>query len=94
MTRRVGAERWTTQLIADMLRAKPSLLREPILHEDLDTASRSHLPPRYLDAVRLWQALLESGDVDVVIAALGNADLYMRTMCPLDVLLLTPRGEL
>lgn len=77
-----------------MLRAKPSLLREPILTEDLDTAARSHLPPRYLDAVRRWQALLAEGDVDVVIDALESADEPLRTMCPLDVLLLTPRGEM
>lgn len=94
MTRRVGAERWTTQLLASMLRAKPSLLREPILTEDLDTAARSQPAPHYLEAVKRWRALLATDDVDVVIAAMETADEPLRTMCPLDVLLLTPRGEL
>lgn len=84
----------TTQLLASMLRAKPSLLREPILHEDLDIAARQQPAPQYLAAVKRWRSLLATGDVDVVIAALENASEPLRTMCPLDVLLLTPRGEM
>lgn len=84
----------TERLLASIVRARPALLREPILREDLDATSRCQPTIATMDAVKRWRRLLASGDVDAVIAALEGGDEYMRAVCPLHVLLLTPRGEL
>lgn len=83
-----------SHLLIDLLRRRPELLREPILREDLDASALYNPPKPYIVAIQRWRDLLDAGDADAVIAALESADVPMRTVCPLDVLLLTPCGEL